>query len=74
MTKKRTIEYWYNKAEVARVIAQSMRNAENKQIMLSIADDFERLARLALESESLTARIIDRETADLRKRLEIVGV
>jgi hypothetical protein len=74
MTKKRTIEYWYNKAEETRVIAQSMRNAENKQIMLSIANDFERLARLALEGESLSARIIDRETADLRKRLEIVGV
>jgi hypothetical protein len=74
MLDKRRVEYRHNKAEEARVIAQTMANATNRQTMLSIADDFERLAWLALDGESLTQRIIDQETADLRNRSEIVDM
>jgi hypothetical protein len=66
------VESWHNRAEEARVIAHAMTHEETRQIMLSIAVEFERLARLALQSESLTQKTIERQTADLRKVSAIV--
>jgi hypothetical protein len=71
MPNNRSVEYWHNKAEETRVIAQTMKNATNRQIMLGIASDFERLAWLALDSHSLTEKRDDQEEADLRKRSEV---
>jgi hypothetical protein len=72
MSDKRSVDYWHNKSEEARVIAETMRNETTRQIMLEIAADFERFA--ALERESLTQRIIEREVADLRKVSDIVDL
>jgi hypothetical protein len=63
MPNKRSVEYWHNKAEEARVIARTMRNETTKQIMLRIAADCDRLARPAMDGQSLTEKIIDQETA-----------
>ena len=66
MPTKRNVEYWYNKAEETRVIAQTMKNETNRQIMLSIAADFERLAHSALDQEQ--------ETVNLGRRSELVDI
>ncbi len=39
-------EYWRFRAEEARAMADEMRHGEPKAIMLRIADDYERIARL----------------------------
>jgi outer membrane lipopolysaccharide assembly protein LptE/RlpB len=41
--------HWLGRAEVARAIAEDMRDAESKQIMLRIADDYDKLAKRAQE-------------------------
>jgi hypothetical protein len=41
--------HWLGRAEVARAIAEDMRDAESRRIMLGIADDYEKLAKRAQE-------------------------
>jgi len=41
-----TAEYWRDRAKKARAKADAMRDAECKQIMLDIAEAYERLASL----------------------------
>ena len=41
--------YWRNRAEEARTIAETLENAQSKEILLGIANDYERMARLAEE-------------------------
>jgi hypothetical protein len=74
MTEKRSVEYWKYKAEEARVFAETMNSETNKQIMLGIAADFERMARLALEGEALTERITAQKTSYLRTVSEMANV
>ena len=40
-------KYWRSRAEEARVVAESLEDAQSKQIMLGIARDYERIAELA---------------------------
>jgi hypothetical protein len=42
-------KYWRSRAEEARVVAESMSDEQSRQIMMGIADDYERMARLAEE-------------------------
>ena len=42
-------KYWRNRAEEARVVADSMQDQQSKELMLGIARDFERMAALAEE-------------------------
>jgi hypothetical protein len=74
MPDKRSVAYWHNKAEESRVIAESMRNETTRKIMLGIATDFDRMARLALGNGSSSEPIIDQQAAALRKRSEIVDI
>jgi hypothetical protein len=74
MPDKRSVDYWHNKAEETRVIAETMRNETNRQIILGIAADFDRIARLILANRSLSEAIIDQQAADLRKRSEIADI
>jgi hypothetical protein len=37
-------KHWRARAEEARVVAQSLADAESKRMMLQVADDYERLA------------------------------
>ena len=46
--------YWRNRAEEARTIAESMRTAHPKSIMLKIAEDYDRLARIAEQRKRQT--------------------
>jgi len=39
--------YWRSRAEEARLLADSLEDAQSKQIMLGIAGDYERIAELA---------------------------
>ena len=39
--------YWWSRAEEARTIAEMMRTVHPKNIMLSIAEGYERLAKMA---------------------------
>jgi len=39
-------EYWRFRAEEVRTIAEDMKNGEPKTIMLRIAEDYERIAKL----------------------------
>ena len=71
MPDKRRVDYWHNKAEEARVIAQAMTHEETRLTMLGIAADFDRMARLALDNLSLTQKVIDQETTNLCNRSEI---
>ena len=41
--------HWLGRAEEARAIAEDMRDAESKRIMLGIADDYDKLAKRAQE-------------------------
>jgi hypothetical protein len=43
----RTAEHWRKRAEEARVIADSMENAEARASMLMIAADYDKLAKSA---------------------------
>jgi len=43
------VEYWRNRAEEARVLAESLQEENSKQIMLGIARDYERMAKLAAQ-------------------------
>jgi hypothetical protein len=47
-------KHWRERAQEARIIAESMNDAESKQRMLGIAKDYERLAERA-ESRAKTA-------------------
>ena len=40
-------KYWRSRAEEARLLAESLEDAQSKQIMLGIAGDYERMAELA---------------------------
>jgi hypothetical protein len=40
-------KYWRSRAEEARVLAESLEDAQSKQILLGIAGDYERMAELA---------------------------
>jgi hypothetical protein len=40
-------KYWRSRAEEARLLAESLEDAQSKQIMLGIAGDYERIAELA---------------------------
>jgi len=62
MPDKRSVDYWHNKAEESRVIAETMRNETNRQIMLGIAAYSDRMARLALANRSLSEAIIDQQS------------
>ena len=37
-------EYWYKRAEEARVLAERMSNERTKKMMLRVADDYDQLA------------------------------
>jgi hypothetical protein len=39
--------YWRSRAEEARLLAESLEEAQSKRIMLGIAGDYERIAQLA---------------------------
>lgn len=41
------VEYWRGRAEETRVIAESLKDTTAKQIMLGIAEDYDRMAELA---------------------------
>ena len=43
----RDASYWWSPAEEARTIAEMMRTVHPKNIMLSIAEGYERLAKMA---------------------------
>ena len=43
----RDASYWWSRAEEARTIAEMMRAVHPKNIMLSIAEGYERLAKIA---------------------------
>jgi hypothetical protein len=47
-------EFWRSRAEVVRVIADDMKEAEAKAIMERIANDYERLAKCAKERRMST--------------------
>jgi hypothetical protein len=40
-------KYWRSRAEEARMVAESLEDAQSKLIMLGIARDYERIAELA---------------------------
>jgi len=40
-------KYWRSRAEEARLLAESLEDAQSKQIMLGIAGDYEHMAELA---------------------------
>ena len=42
-------KYWRNRAEEARVVAESIEDQQSNEVMLGIAEDFERMAALAEE-------------------------
>ena len=44
--------HWLGRAEETRAIAEDMRDAESKRIMLGIADDYDKLAKRAQERRS----------------------
>jgi len=43
------VKHWLDRAEEARAIAGQMNDAEARQVMLGIADGYERMAKLAEE-------------------------
>ena len=45
-------QYWYSRAEEARVIGEVFPDAEAQRIMIAIADDYERLAEWAAERDA----------------------
>src|SRR5262249_55287348 len=74
MRDKRGVEYWYNNAEEARVIARSMKYEATRQIMLELAADFDRVARLALECQLMTEKRANQEETELRTSSEIAEI
>jgi hypothetical protein len=40
-------KYWRSRAEEARLLAESLEDAQSKRIMLGIAGEYERMAELA---------------------------
>lgn len=42
-------KYWRSRAEEARVVAESIQEEQSRQIMLGIADDYERMAQLTAQ-------------------------
>ena len=40
-------EYWRKRAEEARVVAESIRDAKSRETMLGVAEDYERMAMRA---------------------------
>jgi hypothetical protein len=46
-----TPEYWHNRAEEARTIAETMSDPEARQILLEIAECYGRLAKSAADRE-----------------------
>jgi hypothetical protein len=72
MPNKTNVEYWHNMAEETRLLADAMTYEATRQIMLELAADFDRLARLALERHLLmTEKRVAQEEAELRKHSEI---
>ena len=49
-------EYWFDRAEELRTRVDLMRDRGNREIMLRIADDYERLGRRAAEHKNEEAR------------------
>jgi hypothetical protein len=45
MNKLNDPEHWWSRAEEAKALAELMQHAETKQIMLDIAESYERLAQ-----------------------------
>jgi hypothetical protein len=48
-----------------------MKHETTRQIMLDLAADFDRRARLALDCQLLTEKKVDQQEADLRMRSEV---
>jgi hypothetical protein len=48
----KTRRYWEEKAAEARVLAETLTGEDNRQVMLQIAQSYERLAAAAVEKES----------------------
>jgi hypothetical protein len=42
-------EYWWTRAEEARVVAESMQDVTSREMMLRIATDYERMSERAQE-------------------------
>jgi hypothetical protein len=74
MPNKTSIEYWHNMAEETRLIAHAMTYEATRQIMLELAADFDRLARLALERQLLPEKRVAQEEAKLRARSEFAEI
>ena len=49
--------YWFDRAEEMRTEARLMQDSSNREIMLRIADEFERLGRLAVERGPNSMRV-----------------
>jgi hypothetical protein len=74
MPNKTNVDYWHNMAEETRLIADAMTYEATRQIMLELAADFDRLARLALDCKLLTEKRVAQEEAELRKRSEFAEI
>jgi hypothetical protein len=49
-------EYWWARAEEARVVAESMQDATSREMMLRIVSDYERMAEKAEERSNRKIR------------------
>lgn len=58
-----TPQHWEHRAQEARAIADGVRDPETKRILLSIADGYDRMAKLA-EAREAHVPMPDRKRAD----------
>jgi len=52
-------KYWRNRAEEARVVAESLQDEQSKQLMLGVANEYERVAEHAVQN-SWRSRLVAR--------------
>jgi predicted S18 family serine protease len=68
MKLRRTAKYWRSRAEESRTIADLMRNPETKQMILEVAESYDRLAEHAEEASQAEGSQISDLAGRLRKR------